>query len=1838
MQHSMLSSDPRFSNLAETSTHPHIVVVNRTFRNSRQGASWQRAAAAIAAALALTMTVVLLSQSDVTKEGTSSLTLSSLDEAASDDYFLVPSGTFAEVRAKCLEGGGDLASIDNQDDIQKAKNLCGGRRCYIGLTRDGPSAPFFWLDGSPLAFTAWERGQPQRSETVVVTGVNGDNWHDWGVGLNRFEGLCERLDRAISKPCYQITDCKECLQAKDPRAEWASACVPIKPEINGNVCEPKRYIEKVKDTMQLQEDTECGIVSEDEPDVARQYYSGSVPIMSWRGGKTCVDAEFPSAFSVQDASVHVQITAEHSKLSTYRSHGPTTIWVEGVTAKGFRLCVQETTSQGLADRANNHVDMSVNYLAYSQAPFSGSRIGDVKVQLGEGGVACAPLHFAPAFSDHTSKPLVLATITHHDAQGQHPVESVWLEDISWSGAKACLSYPASGDHDSSFHISYLALSTNPEEEDSGEVTVPAWTWRNEQQSKQCVKVKFDKFWVIPPQVQATVNHRGTEHENDDKPHDVMTVWVEDVTQEEAEICVMQFPLPDLPKEHPALSVSWLATGPSACPFGEALSTGTLASFYYFDRPITAMPSTSGLIPNDHVVMSDIDLKTPMDFSKAVSDFPATNVAEVWSGVLYIKLGGYYNFNIVSNSKTHIFVDGVLVVDGQGAGRSYLGRVHLAPGAHKFWADWFESSGGNERMTVSYSGPDTGYRYMVVNGAHCSPPQELESIVLLRPGFKADFYYIGEDLSVVPSFTDREPDSHDVVDTINYRNGNDFKARIADFPVSKVAAVWSGVIFIENPGEYTFSTESDDGSHLWIDGVQVVDNDGLHAPRTVSGKRNLEGGYHVCKADFFEMQGGEKMVVTYKGPDTHDNTILLPGFHLASVHAGAQVSVYPLGGDVTTFPPDIKSGEAEPQSTGTSNTIEFMKNSDFSAVVPDFPANHVAVVWKGFFEIVRDGEYQFSLGSNDGSRLVVDSSAVVDDGGDHGYRTMREKMHLSPGIHEAVVEWFDNDKSERIQVQYSGPDTDRRWEHLEFVSTSDDDLTENGMANGFKSYLFYNLAWEGGQPPNLEVLSPVHERVSYKLNYRNPLDWKVLASDWPTGPVGVIWNGMFVIRQSGLYTFNVTSSNSSLLRVDANQVVDDTQMHSLRSKTGQIQLEEGYHYIDVVLFSVGQGTTMLLSFAGPDTNEESIYLEGLHFNPPPPPLPPPPLQDGHGFCTSWFYSPYGNNAITKVPYNTVIDPQKMTVQQYMQLSGLADLESVVGEGRAGRLWLRFNGRLKIEEGGFYNFCLQAKDYAQLSVRGGQILRSDTNKDEKLCKKKYMYAGDHRIVLDFFENGDSPSLDVTYSGADTEDEEKPLPSVGYDEATCEVEKKTCPCGAGWCSRWYFNPTGANSEGTEYPDLSGINPQSVRRLPDVSLRSASDFRRFTGGFSPSQIAISFDGIIYVKQPGDYEFCLESDDGSKFSLDGEQVVEKALDHESGSACQTKTLANGQHPATLEYFNDGDEANLRLTWKGPDTRDQVVSLQSRWHSASTCGVDPNAARYLALPPSPPPPASTSSSSTSNSAERYWPSDGLLLNYYCRKYYTAPSRKDHYMEKCAAQDCQQADESTCKWVNEDGLCFIEPGGQGFCDANPSDARCFTAPPNPLHPPCASAAPKAVVSPPAPAPVVGEGGFQLVFRQTMPYLFKELAIFLSMNAGDPDSDNYSIMGQLESFRGGDGKLHLKLYYPEGGVYQEWKQTTNPVTAENGGVEGFESIHSASHGEYWGGLEHNGVQAWLDGSVNHQNWWYAVGSREVYQGGIPGISTVNNVVQKVELYAWVEVGVAPDEEHPEAKEYSCEELHG
>ena len=73
---------------------------------------------------------------------------------------------------------------------------------------------------------------------------------------------------------------------------------------------------------------------------------------------------------------------------------------------------------------------------------------------------------------------------------------------------------------------------------------------------------------------------------------------------------------------------------------------------------------------------------------------------------------------------------------------------------------------------------------------------------------------------------------------------------------KYALQFEGYLKINNDGVYTFSTLSDDGSKLFIDGEEIVNNDGAHGAGEVFGKAFGSMAIAFITTDLFSEKGLE----------------------------------------------------------------------------------------------------------------------------------------------------------------------------------------------------------------------------------------------------------------------------------------------------------------------------------------------------------------------------------------------------------------------------------------------------------------------------------------------------------------------------------------------------------------------------------------------------------------------------------------------------------------------------------------------------------------------------------------------------------------------------------------------------------------------------------------------------------------------------------------------------------------------------------------------------------------------------------------------------------------------
>lgn len=125
-------------------------------------------------------------------------------------------------------------------------------------------------------------------------------------------------------------------------------------------------------------------------------------------------------------------------------------------------------------------------------------------------------------------------------------------------------------------------------------------------------------------------------------------------------------------------------------------------------------------------------------------------------------------------------------------------------------------------------------------------------MVVSSGLQGQIYYIRRNSPHLPKFEKLKPVGTIYTPSLNIPP-QDFTQ---GFPGVTDRFEWfaidyTGRFWIEHPGTYRFLLTSDDGAKLYIDGKQIVDNDGVHPPASESGSVKLDGGIHRIRISYFQ---------------------------------------------------------------------------------------------------------------------------------------------------------------------------------------------------------------------------------------------------------------------------------------------------------------------------------------------------------------------------------------------------------------------------------------------------------------------------------------------------------------------------------------------------------------------------------------------------------------------------------------------------------------------------------------------------------------------------------------------------------------------------------------------------------------------------------------------------------------------------------------------------------------------------------------------------------------------------------------------------------------------------
>ncbi|HOD82687.1 MAG: Autotransporter-associated beta strand repeat protein [Planctomycetes bacterium ADurb.Bin126] len=107
------------------------------------------------------------------------------------------------------------------------------------------------------------------------------------------------------------------------------------------------------------------------------------------------------------------------------------------------------------------------------------------------------------------------------------------------------------------------------------------------------------------------------------------------------------------------------------------------------------------------------------------------------------------------------------------------------------------------------------------------------------------------------------------------NGNLFGGLGVNVGTEDVAGLWTGWINITTGGAYTFTTRSDDGNVLYVDGSLLVNSNYMQGMTNRSGTVTLTPGLHEITLGYYERGGGAGMQLSYAGPDSPSRQIIGP---------------------------------------------------------------------------------------------------------------------------------------------------------------------------------------------------------------------------------------------------------------------------------------------------------------------------------------------------------------------------------------------------------------------------------------------------------------------------------------------------------------------------------------------------------------------------------------------------------------------------------------------------------------------------------------------------------------------------------------------------------------------------------------------------------------------------------------------------------------------------------------------------------------------------------------------------------------------------------------------------
>jgi len=248
--------------------------------------------------------------------------------------------------------------------------------------------------------------------------------------------------------------------------------------------------------------------------------------------------------------------------------------------------------------------------------------------------------------------------------------------------------------------------------------------------------------------------------------------------------------------------------------------------------------------------------------------------------------------------------------------------------------------------------------------------------------------------------------------------------------------------------------------------------------------------------------------------------------------------------------------------------------------------------------------------------------------------------------------------------------------------------------------------------------------------------------------------------------------------------------------------------------------------------------------------------------------------------------------------------------------RFATNLEIPADGLYSFYLASDDGSRMTIDGDVLIDNDgLHGNLEINQSVYLEAGNHHVLVEFFERDGLDTLTVDWSAAD-------MPRQALETANLSSASftyvDTTNTGTGTGTGTMQMPTDSDIRFEYYEGIWTSLPDFNQMTPVAT----GDIAQFTLPPNNGELyyAYRYTGKIFIDEDDIYTFFTSSNDGSQLRIDGVLVVDNNGKHAVLEKQGSIDLSAGLHDIEVTYFQSNGSEALDVLWSSTTLPKQAIA------------------------------------------------------------------------------------------------------------------------------------------------------------------------------------------------------------------------------------------------------------------------------------------------------------------------------